>query len=140
MLLRRPKEFERVAQEWAVIYAGAPRKHAGEGSGGATDESLRQQELRIKEEQEKEDLSKYVFASSRMPCFSAVSGELLLTVFIRYDGYNKDLIDRFCSMGFDVDRVVAAFKFYGIDRMGGEDYELDEGYLGDITAHLLGES
>lgn len=24
MLLRTPKEFERVAREWAVIYAGAP--------------------------------------------------------------------------------------------------------------------
>ncbi|KAH2923773.1 hypothetical protein KXW25_005285 [Aspergillus fumigatus] len=116
MLLRRPKEFERVAREWAVIHAGAPRKHAGEGSGGATDETLRQEELRAKAEQEREDLSKYVTT---------------------YDGYNKDLIDRFCSMGFDVDRVVAAFKFYGIDRMNGEDYELDEAYMGDITARLL---
>lgn len=60
MLTRRPKEFERVAQEWAWIYAGAPRKQTGESSGGATDESLRQQELKLKEEQERDDLAKYV--------------------------------------------------------------------------------
>lgn len=42
-------------------------------------------------------------------------------------------------MGFDVDRVVAAFNYVGIDRMGGEDYELEEAYMGDITANLLGE-
>ncbi|KAL5360410.1 ubiquitin-conjugating enzyme/RWD-like protein [Aspergillus floccosus] len=114
MMLTKPKEFERVAQEWAAKYAGAPRKQAAEGSGGATDESLRRQELLAKEAQAAEDLS-------------------------RYDGYNKDLVDRFCSMGFDVDRVVAALKFYGIDRMDGEDYALDDASLGDITAHLLGE-
>lgn len=60
MLLRRPQEFARVAQEWAVMYAGAPRRHAGEGSGGVTDETLRLQEIKSKEEQEQEDLSKYV--------------------------------------------------------------------------------
>jgi len=53
--------------------------------------------------------------------------------------YNKDMIDRFCSMGFDVDRVVAAFRFVGIDRMNGEDYELEEAYMGDVTVRLLGE-
>ena len=57
----------------------------------------------------------------------------------RYDGYNKDLVDRFCSMGFDVERVVGAFKHVGIDRLDGEDYELDEEEMGDITARLLGE-
>lgn len=60
MLIRKPKEFERVAQEWAALFAGAPRKQTGEGSGGATDESLRQQELKYKEEQEQDDLAKYV--------------------------------------------------------------------------------
>lgn len=57
----------------------------------------------------------------------------------RYEGYNKDLIDRFVNMGFDVDRVVSAFKFVGIDNNDGEDYELEEAYMGDITARLLGE-
>ena len=64
MLIRKPKEFERIAREWAVNYAGAPRKHIGESSGRATDESLRQQELRSKEGQEQDDLSKYVFLLS----------------------------------------------------------------------------
>lgn len=63
MLLRNPKEFDRVAREWAVQYAGAPRKSAGEGSGGATTESLRQLEQKEKEDREKEDLSKYVLTN-----------------------------------------------------------------------------
>lgn len=42
-------------------------------------------------------------------------------------------------MGFDVDRVVAAFEYVGIDQNDGEDYELEEAYMGDITARLLGE-
>lgn len=42
-------------------------------------------------------------------------------------------------MGFDVQQVVSAFKYVGIDRMNGEDYELEEAYMGDITARLLGE-
>jgi ubiquitin-conjugating enzyme (huntingtin interacting protein 2) len=42
-------------------------------------------------------------------------------------------------MGFDVDQVVSAFNFYGIDRNNGEDYELEEAYMGDVTARLLGE-
>lgn len=50
MLLRKPKEFEHVAQEWAVVYAGAPRKYTAEGSGGATDESLREQDRQLEGE------------------------------------------------------------------------------------------
>ncbi len=42
-------------------------------------------------------------------------------------------------MGFDLDRVVDAFNFVNIDRNNGEDYELEEAYMGDITARLLGE-
>ena len=57
MLLRHPKEFERVAQEWACLYAGAPRKHTAEGSGGATEESLREQDRQAKNEPA-EDLDK----------------------------------------------------------------------------------
>ncbi|KAH8652222.1 ubiquitin-conjugating enzyme [Xylariales sp. PMI_506] len=57
----------------------------------------------------------------------------------RYQGYNKELINRFVNMGFDVDRVVEAFLFVGIDKNGGMDYHLEEAYMGDITARLLGE-
>ncbi|KAK2734896.1 hypothetical protein FQN55_002465 [Onygenales sp. PD_40] len=114
MLIRNPKEFERVAKEWAVKFAGAPKTQIGESSGGATDESIRQQKQRSREEEEQEELA-------------------------AYEGYNKDLVDRFCHMGFDVQRVVSAFKYVGIDRMGGEDYELEEAYMGDVTARLLGE-
>jgi ubiquitin-conjugating enzyme (huntingtin interacting protein 2) len=37
-------------------------------------------------------------------------------------------------MGFDVEAVVAAFEYVGID------YELEEAYMGDITARLFGEA
>jgi ubiquitin-conjugating enzyme (huntingtin interacting protein 2) len=57
----------------------------------------------------------------------------------KYHGYNKELIDRFVNMGFDLDRVVEAFEFVHIDKNNGEDYELEEAYMGDITARLLGE-
>lgn len=42
-------------------------------------------------------------------------------------------------MGFQLNAVVEAFLYVGIDRNGGEDYELEEAYMGDITARLLGE-
>jgi ubiquitin-conjugating enzyme (huntingtin interacting protein 2) len=52
----------------------------------------------------------------------------------RYQGYNKDLINRFVNMGFDIDKVVEAFQFVGIETYGGEDVELEPEYMGDITA------
>ena len=54
MLTRNPKEFERVAQEWAVKYAGAPKKETGEGSGGRKSESKREKKQRSKEEEAEE--------------------------------------------------------------------------------------
>ncbi|KAI1437396.1 putative ubiquitin carrier protein [Xylaria sp. CBS 124048] len=57
----------------------------------------------------------------------------------RYQGYNKELINRFVNMGFDIDRVVEAFQYVGIETYGGEDIELEQEYMGDITARLLGE-
>lgn len=49
------------------------------------------------------------------------------------------MVDQFVLMGFDLDRVVDAFDYVGIDRNGGEEYALEEAYMGDITARLLGE-
>ncbi|KAF5136985.1 hypothetical protein MHUMG1_03148 [Metarhizium humberi] len=102
MLMQQPEQFARVAQEWAIKHAGAPR-----------------QEL---------NLSQY--KNSDAPKSDDAS---------RYKGFSKDLVDRFVNMGFDVDAVVDAFLFVGIDRNNGQDYELEEAYMGDITARLLGE-
>ncbi|KAF3027440.1 hypothetical protein E8E15_009224 [Penicillium rubens] len=104
MLLKSPKEFERVARDWAVVYAGAPAS-ADNGSGSSIDDTRQG------------------------------AGEDSLA---KYDGYNKNLIDRFSSMGFDVDRVVAAFRHVGVERRGGQDYELEENSMGEIAARLLG--
>ncbi|KAF5019096.1 hypothetical protein F66182_8909 [Fusarium sp. NRRL 66182] len=57
----------------------------------------------------------------------------------RYMGYHRDLINRFVNMGFPLDNVIEAFLFFGIPHNGGQDYELEEAYMGDITARLLGE-
>jgi len=114
MLIRNPAEFEHKAREWAVTYAGAPKKEIAEGSGGATAASKKKAQ-QAKQNEEKSKLA-------------------------AYKGYNKDLVDRFVAMGFDVEAVVASFEYVGIDRMGGEDYELEEAYMGDITARLFGEA
>ncbi|KAJ5716416.1 hypothetical protein N7493_008327 [Penicillium malachiteum] len=104
MLLRSPKEFERVARQWAVTYAGAPEGGAGAGS------------------VDYQDAAKTAYDD-----------------LAQYDGYNRDLVDRFGGMGFDVARVVAAFRDVGIERNGGMDHELSEGQMGDVTTRLLGE-
>lgn len=113
-LIKQPKEFERHAREWAIKYAGAPKTSTGESSGGNTAASLA--------------------AADRANAEREADANTAV-----YDGYNKELIDRFVLMGFDVDRVVEAFNYVGIDRNGGQDYELEEAYMGDITARLLGE-
>jgi ubiquitin-conjugating enzyme (huntingtin interacting protein 2) len=115
MMLRNPSEFEHVAREWAVKHAGAPKREIAEGSGGATADSIKRKAQQAKEKEEKVKLA-------------------------AYHGYNKDLIDRFVAMGFDVEQVVSAFEYVGIDRNGGEDYTLEEAYMGDITARLFGEA
>ncbi|ELR02265.1 hypothetical protein VC83_00637 [Pseudogymnoascus destructans] len=112
MLMNYPEQFERQAREWAQKYAGAPVSNKATGSYQSPSSKPKVAKTREQEQRE---------------------------LMLRYQGYNKELIDRFVNMGFDLDRVVEAFNFVGIDRMDGQDYELEEAYMGDITARLLGE-
>lgn len=57
----------------------------------------------------------------------------------RYRGWNKNMVDQFVNMGFEIEAVVDAFLAIGIERNGGQEYEMEEAYMGDITARLLGE-
>jgi ubiquitin-conjugating enzyme (huntingtin interacting protein 2) len=53
MLIRNPAEFEHKAREWAVKYAGAPKREIAEGSGGATAESIKKKAQANKQAEEK---------------------------------------------------------------------------------------
>jgi len=117
MLMNNPDMFERVAREWAIKYAGAPKITKWEEGKAAATSTISAKPKKTQQSRE----------------------EQMRVQALRYQGYNKDLIDRFVNMGFDIDRVVDAFIFVNIDRNGGEDYELEEAYMGDITARLLGE-
>ena len=57
MLIKNPKEFERVARDWAVKHAGAPRDHVGEGSGNPTKESIEAAERENEEREEEAELA-----------------------------------------------------------------------------------
>lgn len=67
------------------------------------------------------------------------AGRLTILDINRYQGWNKNMVDRFVNMGFELDAVIEAFTYVGIDRMAGQDYEMEEAYMGDVTARLLGE-
>ncbi|KAK6428634.1 Ubiquitin-conjugating enzyme E2 1 [Oleoguttula sp. CCFEE 5521] len=124
MLLSRPEQFNHIARDWAVRFAGAPvpppgSAKSGAGSSGVLEEgSLREREKVEARERKKSERE----ARERA-----------------YRGFNKGMIDRFVEMGFTVERVVAAFEDVGIDRAGGEEYELEEEYMGDVTARLFDE-
>lgn len=64
MMTRNPKEFERVAHEWAVKYAAAPRRETGEGSGTRKVETKKEKKLRSKEEEAEERRRLYVTCRS----------------------------------------------------------------------------
>lgn len=42
-------------------------------------------------------------------------------------------------MGFEVEAVVDAFQSVGLPTNNGRDYQMEEAYMGDVTAQLLGE-
>ncbi|KAK4621346.1 Ubiquitin-conjugating enzyme E2 1 [Fulvia fulva] len=125
MLLTRPEEFKHVAREWAVRYAGAPKPPPGSGktSAGGSGEG---DEAESADKKKLDDKEKRRIERQR-------SREA-------YKGYNPLMIDQFVNMGFPVDQVVDAFEFVGIDKNGGENYELEEEYIGDVTSRLFGES
>ena len=124
MLITRPEEFKHVAREWAQRYAGAPKPPPGSTKTGASSsgdtsaagaqqaKKMEDKEAKKREEQRRREA---------------------------YHGYNRNMIDRFTSMGFQTEQVVAAFEYVGIDKNAGEEYELEEEYIGDVTARLFGE-
>ena len=65
MLITNPKEFEHVAREWAIKYAGAPRGAPGsnstgaEGSGGVTEETLKNKEDQKRDKAEAAKIAQY---------------------------------------------------------------------------------
>jgi ubiquitin-conjugating enzyme (huntingtin interacting protein 2) len=65
MLITNPKEFEHVAREWAIKYAGAPQGPPGsestgaEGSGGVTEETLKSKNDQKREKAEAAKTAQY---------------------------------------------------------------------------------
>ncbi|KAM3417204.1 hypothetical protein BST61_g5464 [Cercospora zeina] len=124
MLLTRPDEFAHVAREWAIRYAQAPPPKPGTGKSGASSsrdddeaEAKRRKASEDKEEKRKKEVARVA----------------------SYRGYNERLVNQFVEMGFEVGQVVAAFEYVGIDKADGEFYQLEEEYMGDITARLFGD-
>lgn len=125
MLITKPEEFRHVAQEWAIRYANAPKPPPGSARTGASgsgevgdgEAARKQRKQEDKERRRKEDERRRE----------------------AYHGYNHNMIDRFVVMGFQVEQVVSAFEYVGVEKADGDDYELDEEYIGDITARLFGE-
>ncbi|RKF59122.1 Ubiquitin-conjugating enzyme E2 1 [Golovinomyces cichoracearum] len=115
MMINQPERYQQVAREWAIKHANAPE---------STQWHLK-------------NIRNFTVSEPKQGLFSRE--ENARQQMLSYQGYNKNLIDRFVNMGFDIERVVEAFLFVNIDRNNGEDYDLDEAYMGDITARLLGE-
>ncbi|KAG9247055.1 ubiquitin-conjugating enzyme/RWD-like protein [Calycina marina] len=111
MLQNHPEEFARKAREWAINHAGAPAFSSWQPNAQYAASTAKPAVSKTKEEEAK-----------------------------LYQGYHKDVIGQFVSMGFPVEAVVDAFKFFAIDRNGGNYYVIEEAYGGDVLARLLGEA
>lgn len=79
MLITNPREFEHVAREWAIEYAGAPQGAPGsegtgaEGSGGVTEETLKSKEDQRRHKAEAAKIAQYTSlyhldCASNRPC------------------------------------------------------------------------
>ena len=134
MMNNDPVGFTIKAHEWAVREANAPRRELPTGH------IQEPAKLAVTKDdpQRYVDCQETIGAAGRQAEFR--TEEILTSWNPRYKGYSKALVERFVNMGFEVDAVVAAFLFVGIDKNGGQDYELEEAYMGDITARLLGEN
>jgi len=130
MLITNPKEFAIVARQWAEKYAGATPRTNGGSHDVIDDDELERIEERRQQREEAEKAAEYVYPRDDITTFANEG---------RYRGYNRALIDRFAAMGFDVPTVVSAFRYVGVDSNDGEDQELDEESMGDITARLFHE-
>ena len=127
MLIRKPEEFKHVARQWAQQYAGAPKPAPGSGKTGASSSGTGEADARAGARQSRQGEDKEAKRLQEQRRREA------------YHGYNRAMVDQFAGMGFSVETVVAAFEYVGIDHAGGEEYELEEEYIGDITARLFGE-
>jgi len=132
MLINDPEAFNRKARQWAIMYANAPQNGSFQS---VTPRSTINPQALIDDDSKYDALTPDVLLVMSSTVFSDIV--ILTRVFpCRYQGYNKDLVNQFVDMGFDIDRVVEALQFVGIDtdtvRLGPE-------YIGDITARILGE-
>ncbi|KAK3677470.1 Ubiquitin-conjugating enzyme E2 1 [Vermiconidia calcicola] len=130
MLITRPEEFKHVAREWAQRYAGAPKPPPGSNKTGASssgDVSGSSMSAATKQQQQRKAEDKEAKRREEQRKREA------------YRGYNRNMIERFVGMGFQVEQVVSAFEYVGVDKADGEEYELDEEFIGDVTARLFGE-
>jgi ubiquitin-conjugating enzyme (huntingtin interacting protein 2) len=77
-----------------------------------------------------------LFYQSPLDRVSICESTVTDTIDARYEGYHRDMVQRFVDLGFTTEAVVEAFKYVGIDRNNGQDYVLEEAYQGDIAARL----
>ncbi|KAK6330670.1 Ubiquitin-conjugating enzyme E2 1 [Orbilia javanica] len=95
MLLRNPKQFEEIARQWAVQYAGAPPK-APSGSSSSAEDARRDREA-----EERRKAQQELIRQQQM------------------EGYASNLFVDFEAMGFDIPRVVRILKNLGIPKTIG---------------------